>query len=737
MRERARKMDPEQRLVLDLAISYFKDVAKARHSGTKMPSPPDVMVHGAAGTGKSNVIEQICHFGQHILSMPGDNLDHPYIIKTAFMGTAAANINGQTLTSAFNLPFGNEYFSLSDKARALKRIQLKNLALVIIDEISMVKPDQLYQIDLRLQEIKGKRGVPYGGVALFCFGDIFQLRPVKAGAVYTNPRSSAFKTSRTLNNLWERKAVINLTTNHRQGEDRTYGDMCNRFRKLVRGEMIKEDIITLMTRLRPLDDPDIKKADIHIVGKVNTCEKINSDYLKRMPGDEVIIQSKNFKTNQKDFKPRLENSITIGNTGFMFELKLKRGARVMLIKNVDTADLLTNGQQGVFINFVTIKGSTTIDYLLVRFDNPKVGKGSREKNPQIKHKFPECTKIAKETHTYTITKNQTTATLRQFPLKVAKAITAHKSQGQTFRTPMTCSLRLNECWGANQAYVMCGRAQTLNQVFIPDTCGEGLEVDKIYTSQDDIDEDTKMTARSINMNPDPWQSDSKQIRLAHVNIAGLNCHKLDLKHDPTLTKADLLHLSETSLKPDQEEDVDLPDIIPRHNLSLNSVANGKGLATYHTTDFKLVQVIKEPDYQISVLSNQLVQSIGIYRSQSAKLSAVKDAIVSLLDENKVNVVMGDFNICTKKDPDNIVTRCLLDLNFELQDSEATHIKGGTIDHTYVRDTKQIFEKPVLHRYSPYYTDHDAHCLSLIHRSEVRFNNFSALPCLDIFLFQEA
>ena len=97
-------MDKEQRMVLDLAVSYFKDVAKAKHTKSKMPSPPDVMVHGAAGTGKSNVIEQICHFGQYILSQPGDNLDHPYIIKTAFMGTAAANIGGQTLTSAFTSP---------------------------------------------------------------------------------------------------------------------------------------------------------------------------------------------------------------------------------------------------------------------------------------------------------------------------------------------------------------------------------------------------------------------------------------------------------------------------------------------------------------------------------------------------------------------------------------------------------------------------------------------------------
>ena len=432
MRERARQMDNEQRMVLDLAVSYFKDVAKARRTGAKMPRPLDVMVHGAAGTGKSNVIDQICHFGQYILSQPGDNLDHPYIIKAAFMGTAAANIGGQTLTSAFNLPFSTKHESLSDKVRDVKRIKLKNLTLVIIDEISMVKADQLCQLDLRLQEIKDKRGVPYGGVALFCFGDIFQLEPVLGRAVFSKPSNPAFHISHSLNNLWERKQVINLTTNHRQGADKTYGDLCNRFRKLVQGEMLQEDINALMQRVRPNDDPDIKNADIHIVGKRATCEKINTTYLKNMPGEEIIIPSENFKTNQKDFKPRLDpKDNTIGNTGFMFELKVKNGAQVMLIKNIDTADLLTNGQQGVLADFKYIEGSTTIDYILVRFNNPKVGKRNRIKNPQIAYKFPGCTKIEKETETYTVGKNRSssTATLRQFPLRLARAITAHKSQG--------------------------------------------------------------------------------------------------------------------------------------------------------------------------------------------------------------------------------------------------------------------------------------------------------------------
>ena len=76
------------------------------------------------------------------MQQPGDDPDYPYVIVAAPTGTAAANVRGQTLHSAFNFAFGNEHFSLSDKTRDTKRNLLKNLKLVIVDEISMVRSDQ-------------------------------------------------------------------------------------------------------------------------------------------------------------------------------------------------------------------------------------------------------------------------------------------------------------------------------------------------------------------------------------------------------------------------------------------------------------------------------------------------------------------------------------------------------------------------------------------------------------------
>lgn len=135
--------------------------------GNTPPKPPTIIGHGGAGAGKSTVINLHAEWCQLILLKAGDNLECPYIIKCAFTGTAASNIQGQTLHSAFGFSFDNTHYSLSDKMRDSRRAQLKNLKIVIIDEISMIKADMLYMLNLRLQEITERINIPFGGVAIF------------------------------------------------------------------------------------------------------------------------------------------------------------------------------------------------------------------------------------------------------------------------------------------------------------------------------------------------------------------------------------------------------------------------------------------------------------------------------------------------------------------------------------------------------------------------------------------
>ena len=230
LREDTQKLDRYQKEVLNIAITFAKDMVKSRREGNLPPTPIYLMVHGGAGTEKSTVINLVSKWCHVTLSKAGDDPQSPYILKTAFTGTAASNIDGQTLHTSFSFTFDNKHYSLSDRNRDEKRELFKNLTILIIDEVSMVKSDMLYQMDLKLQELKERPGVPFGGVAVLLFGDMLQLRPVLGAFPFEKPKNPDFQATFALQNRWEMFKVLNLEVNHRQGNDKDYADMLNRIR---------------------------------------------------------------------------------------------------------------------------------------------------------------------------------------------------------------------------------------------------------------------------------------------------------------------------------------------------------------------------------------------------------------------------------------------------------------------------------------------------------------------------
>ena len=205
------------------------------------------MVHGGAGTGKSRLINSIYTMLTETFKKAGDDPCCPYVVLTSFTGAASANINGQTLHSLFGFKFGCTFLSMPEKQRAEKRLLFRNLRCVIIDEISMVSADMLYNLDLRLREITMVDAV-FGGLCVLAFGDLYQLEPVKARYVFKKPTNKEHALAFTLRNLWKLFTVVTLVENHRQGEDKVFGDLLNRVRT---GDHTEEDIALLQTRVFP------------------------------------------------------------------------------------------------------------------------------------------------------------------------------------------------------------------------------------------------------------------------------------------------------------------------------------------------------------------------------------------------------------------------------------------------------------------------------------------------------
>ena len=115
--EKTRKLDYHQRKVVEIGIHYARTVVKALKSRNRIPEAPCLTVLGGAGSGKSTVINILKQWMHLIVQCSGDNPNFPYVIVAAPTGTAAANVNGQTMHSAFSFTYGNEHFSLSDKKK--------------------------------------------------------------------------------------------------------------------------------------------------------------------------------------------------------------------------------------------------------------------------------------------------------------------------------------------------------------------------------------------------------------------------------------------------------------------------------------------------------------------------------------------------------------------------------------------------------------------------------------------
>ena len=129
----------------------------------------------------------------------------------------------------------------------------------------------LFQLDLRLQEINEEVGVPFGGLAIFAFGEMMQLKPCMGHYICDEPINKEFKITHALKPRWQMFHSLILEINHRQEGDKPYADLLNRIRV---GQQSQADIDLLRMRVRLAQHPDLRKADLYIVCKRKECANL-------------------------------------------------------------------------------------------------------------------------------------------------------------------------------------------------------------------------------------------------------------------------------------------------------------------------------------------------------------------------------------------------------------------------------------------------------------------------------
>ena len=233
--------------------------------------------------------------------------------------------------------------------------------------------------------------------------------------------------------------------------------------------------------------------------------------------------------------------------------------------------------------------------------------------------------------------------------------------------------------------------------------------------------------------------------MASLNIARLGPHMEDLRIDPTVLKADIIHLCETWLEPDQEGAAQLQ--LEGYTAHFVSIGNGRGLATYSKGDFVHQEDRVNHNWQMTKFSSDSIDSIHIYRfrimylnimialigqcykkpeishkyfkheiynnrSANGSQEELVDNLEQLVDVERLTTITGDMNICLDKHPNCLLSTALHDLGFTQLVTGPTHTAGGRIDHVYLRDPLSLLATFQLTPYTPYYSDHDCLCLSM-------------------------
>ena len=253
---------------------------------------------------------------------------------------------------------------------------------------------------------------------------------------------------------------------------------------------------------------------------------------------------------------------------------------------------------------------------------------------------------------------------------------------------------------------MLSRVQHIEQVFI---LGE-LDESKLRTSQIALQELHRMKLVSLNTNPTPWLKDQRNgVKIATLNCAGLAPHFLDIECDEHLMKADVIHLIETSVEEQDEPHFSLAG----YRSHYISIGNGKGLATYFkSTVVQYEQEVRQTNMQIVKFTSPDLDTISVYRSRNGHSVELLNHLLQMLTEEKPTLITGDFNMCYMLQKNNRMSQGLEQRSFSQLVNEATQIRGGLIDHAYWKDVTGVWNKPVIERHSPYYSDHDCICTTL-------------------------
>ena len=417
-----------------------------------------VFLTGKAGTGKTTLLREIIE------------TTHKNTVVVAPTGIAALNAGGVTIHSMFQLPFGgfipdnsapqfSESFKFETKATlrrhfrmsGQKKAVIQNMELLVIDEVSMLRSDLLDAIDFMMQTVR-RKPEPFGGVQVLFIGDLLQLPPVIRDDEW-----------RILKNYYRGKFFFHAHVV--QQNPPLYIELDKIFRQS------DETFIAVLNNLR---NNRIDKADLAVLNQYvnpNFDLKANKGYITltthNAKADQINVQSlADLDKKQWSFKATITGDFPDKNYPLEQDLKLKVGAQIMFIKNdLSFEKNYFNGKMGL------VKSLSENEIMIYFPDENKTIEVEKYEWNNIKYLVNAGTKEIEE---------EVLGTFVHYPIKLAYAITVHKSQGLTFDK---AALDVSQVFMPGQAYVALSRLRSLDGLVLLSP----MQMNGISSDQDVMD----------------------------------------------------------------------------------------------------------------------------------------------------------------------------------------------------------------------------------------------------------
>ena len=674
-----------------------------RTANGEQQKPFHVFITGGAGTGKSHLIKCIYYEATRLLAKTLDNPDDLTVLLTAPTGTAAFNIHGSTIHSAFGIfkSLSADHATLSEEKINSLRSKLESLKILIIDEVSMVNKRMLFFIHRRLCQVKKTlESCLFGGVSIIAVGDFYQLPPVKTSKsdkLYIDDPSSA------VNHLWwDLFQIVELDEIMRQRDDSPFAEMLNRLRIKKKEEDINHEDLKAIAKCMLKSEPD---DVLHIYPTNNEVKGFNNKMILKLGSETKLLEAEDFDKQKASGKlTKRRANFTNVESLLPSSLLLAEGARVMLTKNIDTQDGLVNGVMGTVMEIGPMFQGSLPNIVFIKFDNKRVGQNART---QKKIDRELCIGIEPITEDIPLKSGKR----KQYPLQLAWACTVHKVQGLTVNE---CVIDLNKCFSYGQAYVALSRVTSLEGMYLQFIDQDKL-VSKVYC---DPDVAQCISSMKTFLRDQTENANKSGMTIMYHNIQGLQCHIEDLKSNPDFKNCDCICLTETWL--DNTKEMELCGYhlvnLPRSQAFdgstdlfqyLKTLQNG-GVGVY-IKDGCRIKAVPLPVNNLECVvvelecSNTLV--VNIYRTQKFSMNTFMKQVAILLERlSHVSdiLVVGDFNQDLLK-RESTFEDFMRTKGFRQIVKSATTESGTLIDHVYVKglDNITVSVKPT------YYSYHEA------------------------------